>query len=149
MEPSERDLLTTLYQARVAEHDASAPGYAEAWAALVEHVLVHGGELVVPPLEIDLAFVRFLVRRRVDVMTGSVVRRAGRPNHCHDNVIDLWYAGVLAAIGTGFALSPDELWRPHSWGLLADGTIIETTEPRISYVGVRLEGAAAEFFCEN
>lgn len=62
-------------------------------------------------------------------------------SQCHDNCIALavvyeyeWY--------TGFALSKDGLWRNHSWCINANHpsgipTIVETTDERILYVGVK------------
>jgi hypothetical protein len=68
-------------------------------------------------------------------------------NSCHWNVAHLWKSEnrQISGIGTGYALSEDGLWRQHSWCLTSTG-ILETTELRHTYFGVRLEGAAADQF---
>jgi hypothetical protein len=56
----------------------------------------------------------------------------------------------VAAIGAGYALSDDGLWRPHSWDVDVDGTAVETTIDRQMYVGVTLDGVQAlEFAVSN
>ena len=57
------------------------------------------------------------------------------PNECHTNVqllavakkVEWWF---------GLALSKDDVWRLHSWGV-KNGSIIETTERRAQYFGVQ------------
>ena len=56
---------------------------------------------------------------------------------CHNNCKFLQNYENSLTVFTGFALSDDGLWRFHSWCLTKDDTIIETTEPRIMYYGVR------------
>ena len=70
----------------------------------------------------------------------------GERSDCHSNAVALWRTGEAIAIGTGYALSRDELWREHSWAWDGDGRLIETTEPRTRYFGVRMEGPQAEWF---
>lgn len=53
---------------------------------------------------------------------------------CHDNVSKLLDAKLIDKDVNGFALSDDGLWRYHSWGLLANGKIVETTCHRIAYM---------------
>ena len=51
---------------------------------------------------------------------------------------------------TGYALSDDGLWRQHSWGLLTDDRVVETTVARLRYFGAILtDPAAAEFVLAN
>ena len=53
---------------------------------------------------------------------------------CHRNVRTLREADPTLEWRFGMALSPDDIWRVHSWG--HDGRrVIETTEPRTTYVG--------------
>ena len=59
----------------------------------------------------------------------------GAPSSCHDNALAWWHKNKSGAVMTGYALSRDGVWRPHSWGLTARGTIVETTERRIVYFG--------------
>ena len=37
----------------------------------------------------------------------------------------------------------DGLWRRHSWGILRDG-VLETTEARLKYFGIVLQGIAGD-----
>lgn len=57
---------------------------------------------------------------------------------CHDNCEKLAYNKKITKLYSGYALSPDGLWRFHSWGLDDSNSIIETTEPRIMYWGVSI-----------
>jgi hypothetical protein len=81
------------------------------------------------------------------VMSGTVLRRRMEPSGCHLNVAIQWMAKrhKIIGIGTGYGLSDDGIWRQHSWGILRDG-LLETTEPRIKYFGILLQGAAADSF---
>jgi hypothetical protein len=55
----------------------------------------------------------------------------------------MWIDGDLPSIATGYALT-DDLWRQHSWGVTADGVVVETTSSeREIYVGVVLPARAA------
>src|SRR5215813_5231904 len=69
----------------------------------------------------------------------------GLPSQCHDNVFMLWETDPENYfVITGYGLSKDGIWRPHSWCI--DKTtrkIIETTERRTKYFGV--EFSHAEF----
>jgi len=38
-------------------------------------------------------------------------------NSCHRNISAMWLQNKLLAIGTGYALSEDGLWRQHTWGV--------------------------------
>ncbi|WP_228031729.1 hypothetical protein, partial [Streptomyces phyllanthi] len=67
----------------------------------------------------------------------------GKDNSCHLNSAALWASERVAGLATGYALSDDDLWRQHSWGLAADGTVVETTEPRRLYAGLELDPRAA------
>ena len=57
------------------------------------------------------------------------------PSQCHSNVFDLCSKDPSARVLTGYGLSDDGVWRPHSW-CIKDGQIIETTVPRVAYFGV-------------
>lgn len=70
--------------------------------------------------------------------------RPGEVGRCHDNVLRLLKAHQLDSAWAGFALSEDGRWRFHSWGLSADGVIIETTLRRLVYWGVPYETDADE-----
>ena len=63
-----------------------------------------------------------------------------RPD-CHVNAVALWRRGDAIAVGTGYALSPDLIWRQHSWAWDRDGRLIETTETQTRYFSVRVDRA--------
>ena len=67
---------------------------------------------------------------------------------CHENVARLFTYGHLLAIGTGYCLDLDGLWRQHSWGI-KNQHVIETTYEREVYFGVLLTGELAEYFVNN
>jgi len=71
-------------------------------------------------------------------------------NGCHENVAELWLekATGVSDIGIGYALSEDGLWRQHSWAVQKTD-IIETTEERVKYFGILLEGNEADSFAAN
>jgi hypothetical protein len=73
--------------------------------------------------------------QRVCVRIGSAVR-TGWAGDCYRNVVTLRIDGAIESIGTRYALSDDELWRQHSWGVDRDGTLVETTDERRAYVGM-------------
>jgi hypothetical protein len=84
------------------------------------------------------------------VMTGTAKLKRGKASMCHQNVAASWNARKFGMIGiaTGYALSEDGLWRQHSWGLLRDG-ILETTERRVKYFGILLQGDRADHFANS
>jgi hypothetical protein len=101
------------------------------------HLVAPQGPDPALPLVIDAGF----------VMAGPVVRRTMRRSGCHRNVAEIWAENQLeiVGIGTGYSLSDDGLWRPHSWGLRREG-ILETTVPRVKYFGVLLQHGDADSF---
>src|SRR3954466_5978278 len=62
-------------------------------------------------------------------MSGEVVLKRMAKRQCHRKVAKLWLAEPrkLSAVGMGYALSDDGLWRQHSWGIKDEGRIVETT----------------------
>jgi hypothetical protein len=108
---------------------------------------IGGVQLVAPPkadpaltLLLDAGF----------VMAGPVKRKLMNHCACHENIARLWNTEKrgIVAIGTGYALSNDGLWRQHSWGIRREG-ILETTVEREKYFGVLLCGAEADCFAES
>jgi len=73
-----------------------------------------------------------------------------KSSSCHQNVAFLWTKRKFGIVGiaTGYALTDDGLWRQHSWGILRDG-VLETTEARLKYFGIVLQGERADFFAAN
>lgn len=77
-----------------------------------------------------------VVRKGV-VIDGKLFKRIGmEPRNCHANAAKLGRE-VDAKVWTGWALSQDGCWRPHSWVELG-GQFIETTEPRVGYFGIKV-----------
>jgi hypothetical protein len=73
--------------------------------------------------------------------------KLGRDSRCHWNVAALYTAAKSnIQICYGYGLSPDGLWRQHSWAVDRKG-IVETTERRVLYYGYRLSAAEAERYC--
>ncbi len=108
-------------------------------------LLALGGEMLVAPPNADP-----LIPELIEfgfVFSSPVAMRAGRASECHANVARLWAhkRRFLCAIGTGYALSEDGLWRQHSWGI-SRTRIIETTVPRVAYFGLAMFGERADVF---
>jgi hypothetical protein len=74
---------------------------------------------------------------------GRALMRLGLPSCCHSNAALLpVQTDGAGRIAFGYALSPDGLWRQHSWGLtIKEGRIVETTERRVRYFGIVLDDA--------
>jgi len=148
VEAGDPDRLTGIaqtYVERVAATEIEHPGWLAAWSALREAVLRHGGHDVVPPDRPD-PLIDMITEQGVPVTAEEVVQRAGERSECHANVVRLWRQGEATAIGTGYALSDDGLWREHSWAWDADGRLLETSVSRVRYFGVRLDGPEADWF---
>lgn len=109
----------------------------------------HGGAVfLVQQHEPDLG--RLLDRG--EVFDGAnPLRIDGKPSQCHQNAAWHWSDNDdTVEIVTGYALSSDGVWRQHSWcRQIADGRIVETTEERVLYFGVRLSHEEAENFFDS
>lgn len=85
----------------------------------------------------------------------SAVPRKGERGRCHENSAILWsnyrdgWRGGRLVLCTGYALSPDGMWRQHSWCLWRRARsirVVETTLPRIAYFGFAMtDDEASEF----
>jgi hypothetical protein len=115
---------------------------------LRDKLLQIGGTHLVPPEEPDPDLEDLL--KHGYIIGGTVRFEEMAENSCHWNVAALWLQKKqeLVAVATGYALSDDGLWRQHSWGM-QDGAILETTEPRTRYFGLRMEGAEANSFASR
>jgi|SRR3954452_4284947 hypothetical protein len=113
---------------------------------LRDRLLSFGGVELVVPGAVD-PDIEELVQRG-SLIHGPVELYMMDESVCHENVAKLWDTnpGLLRHVGTGYALTPDGLWRQHSWGIKADGTIVETTVLRSLYFGLVLDGDRADFF---
>jgi hypothetical protein len=115
---------------------------------LADRLLAIGGERVVVPHD-DPQVAGFLMELVVDhgrsFDAGEVHVEEGEPSDCHANVVRLWREG-RGSICTGFALSPDGLWRGHSWLRTQAGTLVETTLVRDAYFGFEFDAEGAELY---
>lgn len=137
-----------MFTQRLQEISAEIPGYAEAFT-LLESFMVkdhpNTSVVVTPwacPYLIDLL-------AGGHVMNGKVRKVGGEHSGCHSNIAKRYLAEKIHAIGTGFGLSDDGLWREHSWGLTKTGIIVESTVARTVYYGVVLTGHEAREFCQG
>lgn len=141
MPPDEYERLLALYRARVDAYNDVDPSYRERWRTWCRTLLSFGGSLVVPARDPEPDLDALLAGG--SAMTSHVQLSPGEPGECHGNVAACWIDGTIASIGTGYALSGDELWRQHSWGLTSDGELVETTDQRRAYVGIALAAGPA------
>jgi hypothetical protein len=119
-------------------------------ARLRQTLLSHGGEeMVIDPFapQINGAMAEPLLMYG-KLFSGRVRLRKIHPNRCHENAAILFLKKPQEiAIGTGWGLSADGLWRAHSWALDRSG-LIETTTKRLKYFGIEISGASAEAFAK-
>ena|SRR5579883_1421364 len=115
---------------------------------LEQKLLLFGGTRMVFRYEPDLK----LLLKRGELFDEPAEFVPGEASHCHLNVARLWreYKGDVS-IGTGYALSEDDLWRQHSWlirekPIAGQYRLIETTIRRVKYFGVILTEAEAKVF---
>lgn len=142
----ERTRLLTIYRDRVTHLTGVHEDYPDKWVAWCRRLLQYGGELVVPPLHPESDLDELLHGAR-EVTVGSRLAE-GDANACHANAARVWIDGSVPAIGTGYALTQD-LWRQHSWGIDAEGMVVETTVPRERYVGLTLGETECVAFAVN
>jgi len=104
-----------------------------------------GGEVLVAPPRPDQDIPTLL--QEGFLTSGTITSKIMKSSSCHQNVASVWTNRKFGIVGiaTGYALSKDGLWRQHSWGILRDG-VLETTEPRVKYFGIVLQGERADFF---
>jgi hypothetical protein len=67
----------------------------------------------------------------------GALMRLGEPSACHANTAMMFVRSRgEVRVASGYALTPDGLWRQHSWGVdVEDGRILETTCRRVRYYG--------------
>jgi hypothetical protein len=111
---------------------------------LRERLLSFGGVFALV-LSAELDDENILSRGRL-FRTKRLRMNLGRDSRCHWNVAALYTAKSNIQICYGYGLSPDGLWRQHSWAL--DGrVIVETTERRVLYFGYVLNDTEAARYC--
>jgi hypothetical protein len=94
-----------------------------------------GGDSVSPQPD---QFISLIVKDGRSFEDMPVKLRRGERNGCQ-----------LVGIGTGYGLSKDNMWRPHSWlvGIAkSQPYVIETTEPREAYFGVSFNSKGSDLF---
>ncbi len=143
-----RQLVRSLRTAKATHFGYTGPGPAPVSALvslLKARALEHGGDKFQVPGIIERDLDSELRRTDWVAFDGSNARviksSKGIPMRtcgCHENA-------ALVALSrkwecwTGLALSDDGIWRVHSWARVpSTGTIIETTTPRVKYLGVKL-----------
>lgn len=137
MSPEQKRLL----RRRLREAESKQPDLKRLKAMLLRL----GGEFLVAPPRPDPDLPMLL--ESGFLTSGPATLKIMKSSSCHRNVAALWRArrfGIVA-IATGYALSEDGLWRQHSWGILRNG-VLETTEARLKYFGIVLQGARADSF---
>lgn len=127
-----------MFAERVAEHDEEHPGYRKSWNKLRRKLLSIGGADVVSTFTADPLLDALLDEGQL--CKGKVRKVRGRQSDCHGNAVRLWRKGKVVAIGSGYGLSRDGLWRQHSWARAEDGAILETTVRRTRYFGLEYSG---------
>ena len=119
---------------------------------LREKLLSFGGqEVCLPEYEEDLA--KILDRGQL-WLGDRITMKRGLPSQCHYNSSLCWDANRdRSVLCTGYGLSEDGMWRPHSWCIHVKprkNRVVETTVERIAYFGfVMTEEEAEEFLYSN
>ena len=98
---------------------------------------------------IEDPYLQVIADAGVAFANAKVRMTCGRPNECHRNAALSWLKGKCAAIAIGYYLGPDDIWRQHSWGVIGDGTILDTHSAGRRYFGVRVESMEAVKFAED
>jgi hypothetical protein len=111
-------------------------------------LLRFGGDFLVPPPKPDQDIP--LLLEQGFFTSGPTKLKVMKSSSCHQNVASVWTKRQFGIVGiaTGYALSDDGLWRQHTWGILRDG-VLETTEARLKYFGIVLQGDRADFFAAS
>ena len=137
MNPEQEEFLARRFSEAVAQQPELAH--------LRTLLLKLGGEVLVAPPKPDPDVTHLL--ERGFLMSGPTTLTVMKSSSCHENVARAWTMREFDIVGiaTGYALSEDGLWRQHSWGVLRDG-IFETTETRLKYFGIVLQGERADYF---
>jgi hypothetical protein len=119
------------------------------WSQIETTLLALGGTRVVrAPLE--LAELRRIISDGKSFPIERVGRLRGAPNDCHSNSFAYCLTHHACRFCTGFALSPDSLWRAHSfiWNTRKQ-RILETTCDRIAYYGFERSVEDVKILCRE
>lgn len=119
---------------------------------LRDKLLTFGGEMACMPAYPDTDTDNIIKYGQLWLGKNHKMMR-GLPSQCHFNSCRCWVANTdKTRICTGFALSPDGMWREHSWLIHIkpqSNIIIETTVPRIAYFGYVMTTEQCEQFVED
>lgn len=139
------------FQRTLPEMKEKHPKMDERLFVLREKLIQFAGEAVcLPGYEEDLSEIleygQFWIGNNIKMMRGE-------PSHCHANASRCWEANKdKCRICTGYALSPDGMWRQHSWVIWMkprSNQIVETTVPRIAYFGYVMTDEQCEKFADE
>lgn len=136
--------LRELYNERIMRHDLERPGYAHNWGVLSGLILTHGGKIVCPP-SVPEDQLSELLSRGFLRLPHQIITRYGEPCECHGNTSELWLAGEIDYIETGYGLDVDGMWHQHTWGI-KDDEIVETTHVFERYFGFQLNNVEHALF---
>lgn len=114
---------------------------------LATAVMKHGGVVFIVPEYGESDIDRLIARGEMFAGLNPLIVK-GKPCRCHSNSAVYWSNhDDTVEIVTGYGLSDDGVWRQHTWcRKIKGGRIVETTEPRVVYFGVRLNNEEAESF---
>jgi hypothetical protein len=102
------------------------------------------------PLDEDMGLCEALIDIGKVIPYKKLRTKSGEERECHRNTASLWLSNKTKyRIATGFGLSEDNTWRSHSWIMVTDGNLIETTIARDIYFGIVLNNRIAKAFAES
>lgn len=114
---------------------SSVDRMAKAEAAAVFTMLSYGGKAV--EAGSTFAFAWLAAATPVDGKDARILK--GLDGLCHHNCLEAVLAKPSFIHMYGYALSEDGCWYEHSWLMDPEGCLIETTEPRLAYLGTRVD----------
>ena len=101
-------------------------------AAAATRMMSYGGEAIESGLESYMAWVAM-----GELRGGRDARLVdGAYELCHDNCMRMAATDSTLTHHYGYALGADMCWYQHSWLVDVDDQIVETTLPRIAYLGM-------------
>lgn len=111
-------------------------------------LLTIAGESVVVPYADEELCALFVKKAKPTMYKKKKLTRTNIRN-CHESVSRLWLKKPeVYTIYTGYALSADDVWRRHSWILTKEKILIEPTEKREMYMGIKLSPHRAKQFAK-
>lgn len=111
---------------------------------LYGRLLEVGGKAVAAQYEMDA---EKILERGVEMSPKGLKMMVGDRSACHANTSRLYETNPKQVqIVTGYAMSSDQVWRQHTWGLWGN-KVVETTEKRIKYFGFVLTPQETADFC--